>query len=375
MIDELLNQLQSPDPQQRRQAIAALANTQDPAVLPYLATVYRGDPIPELRDLALKAGRFIKQSAKDSAGGPAAGEKPQISARDLELAKGYLDAAIGFHTRGDRTRSIENLGKALSLNPPLQKETYVINLIVSTTGLSVNAALPILTHPDRRANFIEQLGGKRKLKKKQTHGKGADKATWDNVLVDFIIFALVIALSIIAIMFLSLTAFDEAMDSAPTNSTSLMTGQLDTLLAASVVFTIVFAVFTGIFSAINMMIQGAAIHFSATTIFGGDGTLVYLYRRLVPFQTVIMLIGSAAFVVITLMRSPELLCFMFPMLSIAGTVIYYYLLSKLIGEVYNFGAGSGCGALLISSVLLAVLSFGAQYLLISVLSIVFDVAT
>jgi hypothetical protein len=369
MIDDLLNQLHSADPNHRRQAIMALANTQDPAVLPHLADIYRNDPDPLLRDLALKAGRYIRQASDD---GQPSGEPPPISERDQEMAKGYLESAIGFHTRGDHARAVENLGKALSINPALPKETYVANLIVAATGLGVEFAVPMLTHPDRRAAFIEQLGGKSKLKKKQTHGKGAEKATWENVLIDFGIFTLVVALAVIAVMVFSISTIEDTANDAPSSLTS---SQLDTLYTASIIFIIVFAIFTGLATSINVLVQGAAVHVAATTVFGGDGTLVYLYRRLVPFQTIIMFISAAVFVFMTLTGSPEVLCFLLPMSLAGGTIVYYYWLSKLIGEVYNFGAGSGCGALLIGSILLGALSFAGQYVLISILEMLFKTAT
>ena len=66
MIDQWIQQLKSPDPEQRRQAIVALANTRDPAALAPLAAIYRGDPEPALREMALKAGRYIRQESQKS---------------------------------------------------------------------------------------------------------------------------------------------------------------------------------------------------------------------------------------------------------------------------------------------------------------------
>ena len=61
MIDQLIQQLHDSDPNARRQAIIALGKSKDPAVLKPLAEVVRGDPVPALRELARKAGQYIRQ--------------------------------------------------------------------------------------------------------------------------------------------------------------------------------------------------------------------------------------------------------------------------------------------------------------------------
>src|SRR5258708_5931480 len=60
MFDQYIQQLASQDAAQRRQAIIALGNAGNPQALPALANIYRTDPDPVLRELALKAGRYIK---------------------------------------------------------------------------------------------------------------------------------------------------------------------------------------------------------------------------------------------------------------------------------------------------------------------------
>lgn len=61
MIDMLIEQLQDPNPAVRKRAIMALAKTKDMMAVRPLANVVRNDPVPELRDLALKAGQYIRQ--------------------------------------------------------------------------------------------------------------------------------------------------------------------------------------------------------------------------------------------------------------------------------------------------------------------------
>ena len=63
MIDDVAKQLQSPDPDERIKAIAALGRLKNKVALPALAAVYRNDPDPDVRQLALKVGRFIQQES------------------------------------------------------------------------------------------------------------------------------------------------------------------------------------------------------------------------------------------------------------------------------------------------------------------------
>ena len=63
MDTTLLGQLNDFDPAVRKQAIIALGRSKDRDALPYLATVVRTDPEPELRELARKAGQYIQQNA------------------------------------------------------------------------------------------------------------------------------------------------------------------------------------------------------------------------------------------------------------------------------------------------------------------------
>lgn len=77
MIDDLITQLASADPGVRRQAIIALGKSKDAAALRSLADVYRSDPVPELRELARKAGVYIRQNSAPAASAPTASPPPR----------------------------------------------------------------------------------------------------------------------------------------------------------------------------------------------------------------------------------------------------------------------------------------------------------
>ena len=64
MLDQLIRQLDDADPARRKQAVIALGKSRDASALKPLANVYRSDPEPEIRELARKAGVYIKQHAE-----------------------------------------------------------------------------------------------------------------------------------------------------------------------------------------------------------------------------------------------------------------------------------------------------------------------
>jgi hypothetical protein len=374
MIDQWIQQLKSPDPKQRRQAIVALANTRDPAALAPLAAIYRGDPDPTLRAMALKAGRYIRQeSGKTQAAPPpppppdgSAEAPPDISKRDAELAQFYLDAATNYQTLGDRGRTIEHLGKALSLNPGRTKETFVTNLILLTTGMSVDEALPVLLHPDRREALIARLGGRRPLETGQLHGAGRESATWDNVTVDFLIYWVVVSISMVAVFLLVLNQIQDMLLSMSATPGTVST-DLDTLTSASIITLVIAGIFYGIVYTVSLAIQGGAIHVAATFVLGGNGTLVYLYRRLVPFQTWATFGIAAGFIVLMLFGSATDTYLLMPLIMTAASIGILYYTVQIISQVYNFGMFSGCLAVFIAGILLAVVSCGTNALLISLL--------
>ncbi|MEB2288205.1 MAG: HEAT repeat domain-containing protein [Anaerolineae bacterium] len=347
MLDTYLLQLRSDDPAQRRAAIIALANSRDPAALRPLAETFKNDPDPALRELALKAGRYLRQYPREESV-----VEGEVAERDRDLAKKLLDAATNYHLEGDKGRAVENLGKALSLNPALHKEPFAANLVMTLTHMSVADAMPLLTHPDRRHALVEKIGGKRTVQR-QAHGKGAETATWDNVAIDFLLYALVVALSLAAIFVFTLDTIRELIDTAP--SATITSEDLDVFFEASAVALFVLGAFYGLYSALTLALQGAAVHVVAAYLFAGNGTLVHLYRRLVPFQTYVMLVFALLFIGLALTGSVTMF-WLAVLITVVGSFAILYFVSKLVGEVYEFGAGMGCLAIFLGGVLMAVVA-------------------
>lgn len=95
MIDDLIDQLRDSNPEVRRRAVIALGKTKDIAALRPLANVFRTDPDPEVRELARKAGLYIRRSQSEEAEPRAA--PPPTGGRSL--------AELAAAARGDEDAS------------------------------------------------------------------------------------------------------------------------------------------------------------------------------------------------------------------------------------------------------------------------------
>lgn len=56
----IFQSLKSRDPEERKKGVIALGRVKDREAWRYLATIYKNDPDPLVRDLALQAGKYIK---------------------------------------------------------------------------------------------------------------------------------------------------------------------------------------------------------------------------------------------------------------------------------------------------------------------------
>jgi hypothetical protein len=189
MIDSLVKQLNSHDPEQRKKAIKGLAQTKDPSALKYLAAVAKNDADPEVRDLALKAGRYIKkQGGTQTEARPmtpayaeeepaeeeaqpeevAGVEEPlpdqiEVSQADMDRAKGFVQQALNWHMHEDNDKAAQALSKAFRANPKLRYDSYSMGLAATVTGLSPDEAV------ERLSPSPEEL---RRRTKPTTGGRG-----------------------------------------------------------------------------------------------------------------------------------------------------------------------------------------------------------
>ncbi len=371
MLKEYIRRLKSQDVAERRAAIKDLARLRNEAAIPLLETVAQSDPEAELRALAEKAIRYIRQNTQElptplaeAAEKPPSGPTPRryIPPREREAARKYVNAAFNYYQAGDRARAVEWLGKGLSLNPNLQKDAFVEGIVQNTMQMSIDEALPILTNPDRRKAYIAQIGGKAA---RLGSGHVPKDATWSNALIDLGLYGVVVALSQFALLYFAVDMLRELAQRSP----ELLTVQdIDALLNMKTRDLLIAAWVGGIYAVFGALVQGAFTHLAATFLLGGQGTLAYLYRKLVPLQTAILLFSTAAVVVLSLVTSPVTALTLSNILSFVVGLVALYLIARAVAEVYNFGVGSGCGAMFLGNIIFIALFFCGLYALLMVLT-------
>jgi hypothetical protein len=148
MSDEILQLLNSPKTDDRKEAIRRLAKLGDVSALTYLSAIYRTDPDEEIRQLALKAGRYIKQnsslaalSTQEVMAAPtispyAVVEEPPVltpeeAAQQQRKAKGeeLMKLAKAHFDNRERPQARKLAIEALDLYPQFTDDLYYLELL------------------------------------------------------------------------------------------------------------------------------------------------------------------------------------------------------------------------------------------------------
>jgi len=208
MIDsKLIEMLDSPRVAERKQAIKGLARSGDREALTYLAEVYRYDDDADVRELARKAGVYIRKNVPEAPVAPPpdplddigyddgydslyaddeddydydddededeGADEPDIplpseihvTPAQISRAQGYMDQVMDLNIRGNNAKATENLQKALKANPKLIYDKYAISLAATITGMDGQEAIR------RLSPSAEEL---RKQANKSRSGASAD---------------------------------------------------------------------------------------------------------------------------------------------------------------------------------------------------------
>jgi len=183
--EDLIDMLIDPDPTIRKQGVKILAKSKNPDALPYLAEVYRDDEDEEVRELARKAGIYIKKNAP-SAGSMTTSDSLyaddgndeddiasdvnntplpsdiQVSKVNEERAKGLLQQALDLNMRGDNQRAIKALERALATDPRLGFDSYTVSFAATITGMPGQEAIQSLMPDDSKLEKMRHSGSSRK---------------------------------------------------------------------------------------------------------------------------------------------------------------------------------------------------------------------
>ncbi|MFQ3567041.1 MAG: HEAT repeat domain-containing protein [Aggregatilineales bacterium] len=407
MLDELIVQLESFDPEQRRRAIIALGRSGDLEALPHLAQVFRTDPDPQLRELARRAGIHIRDrnqagggapgasagtgvekrsSIRSLAGaeeltraasppsatsemtddrraytGPVRGRDYDVSREDRERAKSYLESALTLNMKGDNARAMKSLAAALKHNPNLINDAYFNSIVATVTGLEGDGAIQMVLDSNQRQSFVKTQQEKKKNERISRHLDEARRSTWESVLFELILYALIVVVGSVLMILVAVETANAfgANISGEAEWLEATTPEIVALRSALLPLMGIAAVVSALFGIAGLVIQLVFVHYAATLILGGVGTFQHLlgtllafFNRTLPFIFVLSYV-LLAFTFIS-GGSPIVLCLFLP-LMLLNVWVAFKTIAK-IGEAYDFGFVRGCGALLIGSIFIGIIN-------------------
>lgn len=290
--------------------------------------------------------------------------------RERDLGRYYLDAATNYFVARDGPRTLEHLARALRHDPAIGEDRMVQNMIEQVMDLDWPDARAILTDQNRLDDFIVRMGGKQRLKRQQSHGTDLDRATWHNVGFDLVIYGVVVAVGFLAILLLGLPPLQELVDQYDFRFTARISNRIDMLRDVSVPAGLALAVGMGAYQMGFLALQLVFIHCAAVYMLAGDGTAVYLFRRVVLIQT-----GGVIVLVITtllMLLIPDLgtRFFVLNMLLAVESVGLVVLIIGRVGEAYAFTVWDGCSALFFAGLMQAVIYGIVTYAVVELIAAV-----
>jgi hypothetical protein len=373
MFDQYLEQLSSPDATQRREAIIALGKSGDTRALSPLANIYKSDPDPGLRELALKAGRYLKGTTASVPGVAAVSSttsvpspvtqvaKPEPKPRELsyadrQKAKNRLDMAIGLVAQGNNERALTELVDAIRINPELAKDTVALNLASTVTGtLSTSEAMEII---------VKEAQEPAKRKRTTTSAETVESGDNDNIilLISLLIMFILTAISIVLLRAGTLNALQVVYKiSPPRPSESFQYQQLLSEFGSLSPGALLFATLLQI---VGLLVD-VGILYGVGSLMGGTAAISRFFSRLVRVQivmTILLLIESAILffgVFRTTTPAREIFPAMQGVLSLLGLTSFAYLVWEgiAVARSHNISVFRGCLTRVISIVLSGVLFF------------------
>jgi hypothetical protein len=203
-------------------------------------------------------------------------------------------------------------------------------------------------------------------------------AEWTNAIIDIAIYTLVMTVGLIALVILGLPRIQALFAEIPpaySRELAVYDEFFRMLSTLTLPGLIILMAVLGLISTLAAVIQNALIHFAASRMLKGSSTLPAMLGRIVPFQSVILLITVALLLVLLLLmptgsvsNSTASLSSLLLLVLVVVSLGSLYWMSRLLGQVYNFGTGSGCAALIVGSVLYSIASYACSCFLPIILS-------
>jgi hypothetical protein len=346
MLSELTRQLYDPDPNIRRAAIIALGKTKSADALRPLAEVVLKDSDPELRELARKAGIYIRRElnvepepqaprrrrpaaepapepqlpgerrrgavflepeaddrrapAKDAdeelppgvGARPVRGKKYAVPKESRDRARQYTEAALNDSLNNRRDRAMKNLTEALSLDPNLINDDYYNNVAASVTGLPAFEAIESIINPQTRIRFIGAAKEEVKQARIDMHMEQVRQTNTTDLAFELVLYALILFLGPLLVGIVGLQAFGGFLETVlATNVANPDLPRLDpeivrlaeTVRATSLASLLPPALGSAAVGVISLVVQMGIVHVLATAVFSGHATYVHALTTVLRF--------------------------------------------------------------------------------------------
>lgn len=255
--------LASTNPNERQRAIRALAKgPANEAVLRQLVAIYKTDPDPDVRQLALAAGKRLKRQgaspSKRTTTTTAAISERRAQRGGASSAQALLEDVVGMVVMGDYDNARDSARRAYEHDPSIIENDRNLKIIASAFEMPVREAL---------AELGVGVGGR---KPKRKRGKEKDELTFLDGLVYLLLYGaytIVPFLILIGIMLFVDPNLADVLETATARNVLFVTGVQGLLLASLIVITFYF-------------VLNFVLHIVATLVFSGDGSLPALLREL-----------------------------------------------------------------------------------------------
>ncbi len=384
----LSQQLQSPDPKTRFQAVKQAARARDESLLGLLRELAGGDPDDQVRAVASKAVAYL-QSGGEVIPPPAPRPKARAAAASVDSAftKSLIDAALSYQISGQRNKALKSLGKALEADPSLEQDSYYISVLHDISKLEGEEALALVRNKDEIKHIAVSERQMAKQKRRGAHQEDVQKSTWISAGMDLAIFTLIVIFGVVLLVLVisqsalgvlngydaAWDAYHEAWAAGTTNVKEPAELSYDLRLLAEtysqldISIGLILGLIAGIAALVQMVVQLTVTHGAARLIFKGEGTLPHLMYKVVSlYNTRLPLIFLLTYLGVVLTFGDNGI---FPMLLYGAAGLVSLSLSfgvlKRVGAAYDISLLSGCLALVIGSIVISLASFVLQTLLLT----------
>ena len=299
------------------------------------------------------------------------GKEYTIDKEDRARARKNIDVALSMEEQGKNDKALKTLAAALKLDPNLINDGFFNSVASTITGKDGDEAVAVLISGEKRAEAMKSSQKDQKKKRADQHSEKVSGATSSGLLFELFVFflvngigtALIFVISVQGLVNFATQLIESAAASDQFSSAADSLEQVQTLAqafnAVIVVAVLLIFVFSGLGAVFVQFFQAAIIHLVAG-LFGGRGRFVYqlttvtaVYNKFLPFLFVLICVIST-------------LVFVTPYALLCGSIFIPLLTmfisikgSQKIGEAYAFGAGMGCLAYIVSTVIIYVIYFTA----------------